>query len=72
MIKTHEVIVEHTTEEVEYAGGKSYKQNYSQEKGELIRCKDCKHYQGLAECELIGTCMGTLGYCAWGKRNDRI
>jgi hypothetical protein len=34
----------------------------------VVRCKDCEHYQGLAECEIIGTCMGTNGYCAWGKR----
>lgn len=37
---------------------------------ELVRCKDCKHYQGLAECELIGDCMGTYGFCSWGERSE--
>ena len=37
---------------------------------EVVRCKDCKHYQGLAECRLIGNCMGTDGFCSWGERRD--
>ena len=37
---------------------------------EVVRCKDCKHYKGLAECEVIGDCMGTYGFCAWGERKD--
>lgn len=36
--------------------------------GELIRCKDCQYYLGLAECEMIGFCGGTNFYCGWGKR----
>ena len=39
---------------------------------ELVRCKDCKHYLGLAECHLIGACMGTQGYCAWAERKEKI
>lgn len=34
----------------------------------VVRCKDCKHYKSLAECELIKDCMGTNGYCAWGEK----
>lgn len=37
---------------------------------EVVRCKDCKYYKGLAECYAIGDCMGTNGYCAWGERRE--
>lgn len=37
----------------------------------VIRCKDCKHYQGLAECELIGECGGTDFYCGWAERREK-
>ena len=36
----------------------------------VVRCKDCIHYKGLAECDVIGDCMGTDGYCAWGERRE--
>lgn len=36
----------------------------------VVRCKDCIHYKGLAECDVIGECMGTDGYCAWGERRE--
>lgn len=36
----------------------------------VIECKDCKYYEGLARCELIGGCMGTHGYCAWAERKN--
>ena len=36
----------------------------------IVRCKDCKHYLWLAECNIIGDCMGTHGYCAWGERRE--
>jgi len=29
------------------------------------RCLDCKHYEGLAECEIIGACGGTDWFCGW-------
>lgn len=37
---------------------------------EIIRCKECKHYEGLAECKIIGECMGTNGFCSYGERSD--
>lgn len=37
---------------------------------EVVRCKDCKYYKGLAECNVIGECMGIYGYCAWGERRE--
>ena len=37
----------------------------------VARCKDCKHYLGLAECALIGGCMGTDG-CLWGERREDV
>ena len=35
---------------------------------ELITCKDCKHYIGLAECGLIGPCGGTDWYCGYAEK----
>ncbi len=29
------------------------------------RCLECKNYEGLAECSLIGDCGGTDFYCGW-------
>ena len=36
----------------------------------VLQCKDCKHYRGLAGCVLIGDCMGTDSFCAWGERRE--
>ena len=36
----------------------------------VARCKDCKHYKGLAECNILGECMGTNGFCSWGEREE--
>ena len=36
---------------------------------ELIRCKDCKFYKGLAVCMIHGeNCGGTYYFCAWAER----
>lgn len=36
---------------------------------ELIRCKDCKFYKGLAVCMIHGEkCGGTNYFCAWAER----
>lgn len=36
---------------------------------EATRCKDCKHYIGLAECEFVGHFSGGTDYfCADGER----
>ena len=36
---------------------------------EVTRCKDCKHYIGLAECEFVGHFSGGTDYfCADGER----
>lgn len=36
---------------------------------ELIRCKDCKFYEGLAVCMIHGEkCGGTNYFCAWAER----
>ena len=29
------------------------------------RCKDCMHYNGLAECEFVPECGGTNWFCGW-------
>ena len=35
----------------------------------VVRCKDCKHYLGLAECEFEGHFSGGTDYfCADGER----
>lgn len=35
----------------------------------VVRCKDCKHYIGLAECEFEGHFSGGTNYfCADGER----
>ena len=35
----------------------------------VVRCRDCKHYLGMAECEIEGVfCGGTNFYCAYGER----
>ena len=35
----------------------------------VTRCKDCKHYIGLAECEFVGHFSGgTDHFCADGER----
>ena len=35
----------------------------------VTRCKDCKHYIGLAECEFVGHFSGGTDYfCADGER----
>ena len=44
-----------------------YSKGYRDRDEEIIRCKDCKYYEGLAMCQVIGKCMGTEGYCAWGE-----
>ena len=35
---------------------------------EVVRCKDCIHYKGMAECECVPECGGTMWFCAWGER----
>lgn len=36
---------------------------------EIIRCKDCKFYKGLAVCMIHGEkCGGTNYFCAWAER----
>lgn len=38
---------------------------------EVTRCKDCKHYIGLAECEFVGHFSGGTNYfCADGERKS--
>lgn len=38
---------------------------------ELIRCKDCKFYKGLAVCMIHGEkCGGTNYFCAWAERRN--
>ena len=37
---------------------------------EVVRCKDCIHYKGMAECECVPECGGTMWFCAWGERKD--
>lgn len=38
---------------------------------EVTRCKDCKHYIGLAECEFVGHFSGGTDYfCADGERKN--
>ena len=38
---------------------------------ELIRCKDCKFYKGLAVCMIHGEkCGGTNYFCAWAERRS--
>lgn len=38
---------------------------------EVTRCKDCKHYIGLAECEFVGHFSGGTNYfCADGERKN--
>ena len=35
----------------------------------VVRCKDCKHYLGLAECEFEGHFSGGTNYfCSYGER----
>lgn len=35
---------------------------------EVVRCKDCIHYKGMAECECVPESGGTMWFCAWGER----
>ena len=38
---------------------------------EVVRCKDCVHYLGLAECELLeNKCGGTMFFCMYGERGE--
>lgn len=38
---------------------------------ELIRCKDCKFYKGLAVCMIHEEkCGGTNYFCAWAERRS--
>lgn len=39
---------------------------------DIVKCIECKHYLGLAECELIDDCMGTNGFCAWGEPKGKV
>ena len=34
-------------------------------KHQLGRCLDCRNYEGLAVCKLIGDCGGTNFFCGW-------
>lgn len=37
----------------------------------VVRCKDCKHYLGLAECEFEGHFSGGTNYfCSYGERKN--
>lgn len=33
----------------------------------VVRCINCKNYEGLACCKLIGDCGGTNWFCGWGE-----
>ena len=37
---------------------------------EVVRCKDCIHYEGIADCECVLQCGGTMWFCAWGERKS--
>lgn len=36
----------------------------------VVRCINCKHYEGLACCKLIGDCGGTNWFCGWGEPKE--
>lgn len=35
-----------------------------------VRCIQCKHYEGLACCKLLGDCGGTNWFCGWGEPKE--
>lgn len=37
----------------------------------IVRCINCKYYEGLACCKLIGDCGGTNWFCGWGEKKPR-
>lgn len=43
-------------------------------RGELIRCKDCKHfkfiYDYLGRCECLNIAMLSIDFCSRGERKD--
>ena len=44
-------------------------------KREVVRCRDCKHYEelpGLGMCNTLGIAFADMGdgFCAWGERRD--
>lgn len=39
---------------------------------EVVRCKDCIHYKGMAECECVLESGGTMWFCAWGERKSDV
>ena len=39
---------------------------------EVVRCKDCIHYKGMADCEYFLQCGGTMWFCAWGERKTDV
>lgn len=42
----------------------------SVKKEEIVRCRDCKYNKG---CEMLGNCMPTDGFCAFGeKKTDEV
>ena len=57
-----EIIVKLTGDHIKVKGGE-----YVQD---LVRCKECKYYLGLAECEIVTECMGTDGFCSYGERKE--
>lgn len=36
----------------------------------VVRCINCKYYEGLACCKLIGDCGGTNWFCGWGEPKE--
>ena len=42
--------------------------------GDLVRCRDCKHYEPNTyshfTCELLTFHVQPDGFCAWGERRD--
>ena len=36
----------------------------------IVRCINCKYYEGLACCKLIGDCGGTNWFCGWGEPKE--
>ena len=36
----------------------------------VVRCINCKYYEGLANCKLIGDCGGTNWFCGWGEPKE--
>ena len=35
---------------------------------EIVRCRDCKWFDGDMSCDKLAVCAGPDGFCAWGER----